>query len=1394
MSIIQNTSVCVVRNVSTKKILFVHANGEVGKNYIPSLRLPMGQDIPITAERFLYYANEIRKHVKAGEILIVKGAVEETVSAANLPEDVLPPFTKGTPYPEVDLSREAEKTVKRWNSRLNDPTGDELVDNSFWFIDKGTGDIPVQDIDFKFRIGGSTHSIFDSISTQPLILPTSSGVYTLTDTIEVIVLQGSTPGQILRFANATTISSTKSFYIINDSTTVISIQNAGSVELFSLKPTQRVRVRPTDISTANGQWTFDVSESTDNRLETYHTLIVKKNDAGVGEFTSIKAAVDSITDNSSTSQYLIKVGPGVFIEDTITMKPFVRIEGSGSYNTTLSPSVASSNILIGSENSEIRGFLLTGSSALNAIAVLFQSSTATDKDGFFVSDCRFGNNYQHCLANGSLAPSAIFLENCKFGSHYVFVRGFEALDGGRIVSRNCTTTSVELPLPEDIFLATGTGSQIVLNGVQMRNGNAAGGNAIRLNDGALLRALSTNIKNFSNGIFIENVGDPAIVDAVGILCEGNITDIRVEHPDADGTFNGSADHTKIIVNPLSGFSVIISCNHMPTDGTGSITVGDILQGDRYDRLANLSKLAREATTLGVISGGSITVVSGLTINISAGVGFLEDPIDFFIKEINWVSTNVVLGANVVKYIYVNTSGAILTSDTLTSLETTIPLGRVVTTATDIRFIEESSMRLPHVGNSTEEFLRHALGAVFAFGSVPTESGTRNIDITGGEYYFGTKDFMSFGGSAISWTAFYRDGGSGWSEVGQNTVDNAFYDDGSGTLAAIPAGRYAKHVLYMVGDSVSETYFLVYAQSTQNSLTAAVNEPLPVTPTYLTDAVVKISGIIVQQGVATISTFIDLRPRVGFAAPATTASSIHGNLSGLLADDHPQYIKANGTRAMSGNLDMGGNSITNVNLVDGVDVPAHASRHLPSGADPITTAIAVGVSATTSNSIGTDNSLARSDHGHAVATGAVASQTPDQANAAGSSSNLARADHVHNIATAAASGLDTTSTSTQGVAATFSRADHTHAIASGAPASQSADQANAAGVSANFAKADHVHNIATAAPTTNLTATTTNTQGVATTFSKSDHSHAITTGAAASQSPDQANAAGVSASLARADHVHSIPTATASTIKSNANAQGVAATFARADHSHQLTNSSASLGHLPRFDGSQWEAAYPEYIFDIKRGLFLDEDWINGTAAGKLNWTPTTVGGGSATGTITAEVTTTEQGVAFIRSGNAAARSAALSLSLNQLRVSNGVFSIETKVRIQTLSDVTNEYDFRFGLGDSLSADFTNGIYFQYDRNTSVNWVGKTANAATRTTLDSTSAVGTTWVKLRMEVNAAASSVEYFLNDVSFGTIATNIPTANPMGIVFHISASAAAATRNAYIDYFILRHRSTTTR
>lgn len=110
----------------------------------------------------------------------------------------------------------------------------------------------------------------------------------------------------------------------------------------------------------------------------------------------------------------------------------------------------------------------------------------------------------------------------------------------------------------------------------------------------------------------------------------------------------------------------------------------------------------------------------------------------------------------------------------------------------------------------------------------------------------------------------------------------------------------------------------------------------------------------------------------------------------------------------------------------------------------------------------------------------------------------------------------------------------------------------------------------------------------------------------------------------------------------------------------------------------------------------------------------------------------------------------------------GGYTVEVCINPQYIEGITGQFPWtiiRVGFGDSdTSADFTNGVYFEFDPSLSPNWLRCTAVGGVRTkTSTGIAAVAFTWVRLKFIVNAGNTSIQFLVNDVSGGSNTTNIP-------------------------------------
>jgi hypothetical protein len=148
----------------------------------------------------------------------------------------------------------------------------------------------------------------------------------------------------------------------------------------------------------------------------------------------------------------------------------------------------------------------------------------------------------------------------------------------------------------------------------------------------------------------------------------------------------------------------------------------------------------------------------------------------------------------------------------------------------------------------------------------------------------------------------------------------------------------------------------------------------------------------------------------------------------------------------------------------------------------------------------------------------------------------------------------------------------------------------------------------------------------------------------------------------------------------------------------------------------------------------------------------------------------------------------------------GVYDLWFVMSIGTLSTGIDEFQVYFGIGDGFepyqTSPGSNGCIFRYIRTTSVNWQGVTLSGGSTTVASGGSnvAVATGFHNFRISINAAASSVSFYVNGTLIGTSAANISTSVPISIGACINKTVGTNSRNLDWDYVGFYNQLTTSR
>lgn len=165
--------------------------------------------------------------------------------------------------------------------------------------------------------------------------------------------------------------------------------------------------------------------------------------------------------------------------------------------------------------------------------------------------------------------------------------------------------------------------------------------------------------------------------------------------------------------------------------------------------------------------------------------------------------------------------------------------------------------------------------------------------------------------ADTFDTYYRDALGAWVvSAGETQWPNTQYDDGSGTLVTMTNNRFANLWFYVEldGDLV-----MLYGQGEYTQASSAQEEGPPTSIPPRLEVHGRLVGRLTFQKSAGAATAIASAFAQVFAAASITD---HGDLAGLTDDDHPQYYPADGSRPLTGTLDMGAAGFDNAPAVRG----------------------------------------------------------------------------------------------------------------------------------------------------------------------------------------------------------------------------------------------------------------------------------------------------------------------------------------------------------------------------------------------------------------------------------------------------------------------------------------------
>lgn len=325
---------------------------------------------------------------------------------------------------------------------------------------------------------------------------------------------------------------------------------------------------------------------------------------------------------------------------------------------------------------------------------------------------------------------------------------------------------------------------------------------------------------------------------------------------------------------------------------------------------------------GVLSDGGLG-----TLDVASGSGFIRttNNSNAELQSFKWsASLGIAVTDNTTQYVYVDELGVIsLSIDEFLETPDKIQIGVVTKESGVIENTFGLGVRLEESIGQAGRFIRGVHGITRdkrKGGLIFGQSGdvNRDVSLTSGTLWWGRTEYpvSAFDTSGVD--TFLTYSSSGLVDAAASQWDNLQFDN-AGVLTTLANNKWGNLFFFI---EPAGQIIMIYGRAEFSSESAAEGEGVPSTslPTRVSETGILAARYTFQKSANTArisSAFDQLFANAGVIS--------HGELAGLANDDHTQYTLVDGTRAFSGNINLGLNDITNVGLVDGRNVSTDGTK-------------------------------------------------------------------------------------------------------------------------------------------------------------------------------------------------------------------------------------------------------------------------------------------------------------------------------------------------------------------------------------------------------------------------------------------------------------------------------------